>query len=211
MNGDYCNYLTDKTQKFNCIIEDDRCKDCIAILRLLNPKHLVDLVTFLKEDASLDFVILIDICGVDYLDRAQRFDVVYNFLSIRHNKRLRLKIGIEDDQSLESLSKIFKAASWYECEVYDMYGINFLQHPNLRRILTDYDFHGHPLRKDFPLSGTTQVRYDVEAQQVVSEPVQLMQEYRDFNFTSPWNKGQNKDSIQEIASEAVGHLPKEQK
>ena len=143
-------------------------------------------ITFLKNDAQCKFESLIDICGVDYPARERRFDVVYHLLSMAHNNRIRVKITTDEEEPVRSMAEIFPNADWYEREAFDMYGIIFDQHPDLRRLLTDYGFEGYPLRKDFPLSGYQEVRYDEERKAVVYEPVNLPQEYRSFDFMSPW-------------------------
>lgn len=147
---------------------------------------IVELLTFLRDDPALEFQVLIDICGVDYPQRASRFDVVYHLLSMRKNLRVRVKIEVDEDSPAPSVVGVFAAADWYEREAFDMYGILFSGHPDLRRILTDYGFQGYPLRKDFPLTGYVEVRYDEEQKRVVYEPVKLIQEYRNFDFVSPW-------------------------
>jgi len=149
-------------------------------------EHLVGLIKGLRDDQRARFEILIDICGVDYPARPERFEVVYHLLSPRNNQRIRVKLTTDEDQLVPSLIDVFPAANWYEREAYDMYGILFSGHPDLRRLLTDYGFSGHPLRKDFPLTGEVEVRYDDEQKRVVYEPVKLMQEYRSFDFESPW-------------------------
>ncbi|MBK9077873.1 MAG: NADH-quinone oxidoreductase subunit C [Hyphomicrobium sp.] len=147
---------------------------------------LVDVLTYLRDDPACQFVVLIDICGVDYPEREKRFDVVYHLLSPRLNKRIRVKTETDETTPVASVNGIFPAANWYEREAYDMYGIRFSGHPDLRRLLTDYGFQGHPLRKDFPLTGFVEVRYDDGAKRVVYEPVKLNQEFRNFDFESPW-------------------------
>lgn len=149
-------------------------------------ERIVALVKKLRDDAQCRFEILIDIAGVDYPQRAERFDVVYHLLSPRLNQRVRIKITTDEDTPVPSLVDVFPAANWYEREAYDMYGILFSGHPDLRRLLTDYGFQGYPLRKDFPLTGYVEVRYDDEQKRVVYEPVRLVQEYRNFDFMSPW-------------------------
>jgi NADH-quinone oxidoreductase subunit C len=156
-----------------------------AILRV-TPPATVKVLTFLRDDAHCLFKMLIDICGVDYPDRAERFEVVYNLLSLKHNRRLRVKVATAEDQPVPSIAGVFKVAGWFEREAWDLYGIYFSDHPDLRRILTDYGFEGHALRKDFPLTGYVEVRYDIEQKRVVYEPVQLRQEFRTFDFESPW-------------------------
>lgn len=142
--------------------------------------------TFLRDDAKCRFVCFIDICGADYPEREERFDVVYHLLSPGLNQRIRLKVTTDETTPVPSLIGVFPAADWFEREAYDLYGILFSGHPDLRRLLTDYGFQGHPLRKDFPLTGFVEVRYDDEAKKVVYEPVKLMQGFRNFDFLSPW-------------------------
>ena len=141
---------------------------------------------FLRDDANFLFKQLMDICGVDYPDRDERFEVVYNLLSLTHNQRVRIKLSCDADTPVPSATDVFSSAGWWEREAWDMYGIYFSDHPDLRRILTDYGFEGHPLRKDFPLTGYKEIRYDVEKKRVVYEPVKLTQEFRSFDFLSPW-------------------------
>jgi NADH-quinone oxidoreductase subunit C len=143
-------------------------------------------VAFLRDDPQCLFISFVDICGADYPARAKRFDVVYHFLSPRHNSRIRLKVEVDEATLVPSIMGIFPAANWFEREAYDLYGILFSGHPDLRRILTDYGFEGFPLRKDFPLSGFVQARYDDAEGRVVYEPVKLTQEFRNFDFLSPW-------------------------
>ena len=144
------------------------------------------LVTYLRDNAACGFTTLIDITGVDYPERDDRFDVVYHFLSMPQNQRVRVKIAVAEDEMVPSITDLFASADWYEREVFDMFGIMFAGHPDLRRILTDYGFRGHPLRKDFPTTGYVEVRYDETRKRVVYEPVTLVQEYRAFDFMSPW-------------------------
>ena len=148
--------------------------------------RIVDVLTFLRDDARCRFEVLIDICGVDWPARERRFDVVYHLLSPRLNQRLRVKVHADEETPVASVVGVFPAANWYEREAFDMYGILFSGHPDLRRLLTDYGFQGYPLRKDFPLTGYVEVRYDDEAKRVVYEPVRLVQEFRSFDFESPW-------------------------
>jgi len=149
-------------------------------------ENLRRFLTFLVNDANCDFRQLMDVCGVDYPERDERFEVVYNLLSLKHNFRVRVKITTDEETPVDSVTGIFSGANWFEREVWDMYGVRFNDHPDLRRILTDYGFEGHPLRKDFPLTGFVEVRYDETQKRVVYEPVKLTQEYRNFDFTSPW-------------------------
>ena len=150
------------------------------------PSNLVEFVEFLRSDRTCQFSTLVDITGVDYPERAKRFDVVYHFLSMYQNKRIRLRVSIREEDMVPSLVDVHPSANWFEREVFDMFGILFSGHPDLRRILTDYGFRGYPLRKDFPTTGYTEVRYDEAQKRVVYEPVSLVQEYRQFDFMSPW-------------------------
>ncbi|KAB2680661.1 MULTISPECIES: NADH-quinone oxidoreductase subunit C [Brucella/Ochrobactrum group] len=147
---------------------------------------IISVLTFLRDDVQCQFVNLTDISGVDYPQRAKRFDVVYQLLSPRQNQRIRVKVQADEDTLVPSAVPVFVGAEWFEREAYDMYGILFSGHPDLRRILTDYGFEGHPLRKDFPLTGFVEVRYNNELKRVAYEPVQLRQEFRNFDFLSPW-------------------------
>jgi NADH-quinone oxidoreductase subunit C len=148
--------------------------------------HLEDLVDFLRTDPSCRFSSLVDITAIDHPARIERFDVVYHFLSMYQNQRIRLKLAVRETDMVPSIHAIHPSANWFEREVFDMFGILFSGHPDLRRILTDYGFRGHPLRKDFPTTGYTEVRYDEMLKRVVYEPVSLVQEYRQFDFMSPW-------------------------
>lgn len=152
----------------------------------VTPSNITGLVEFLKADPTCRFSTLVDITAVDYAGRAKRFDVVYHLLSMYQNHRIRLRVSIREDQMVPSINAIHPSANWFEREVFDMFGILFTGHPDLRRILTDYGFRGHPLRKDFPTTGYTEVRYDEAQKRVVYEPVSLVQEYRQFDFMSPW-------------------------
>lgn len=147
---------------------------------------IVRLAKFLKDDNQCVFETLVDICGVDYPERAQRFEVVYHFLSMRLNQRIRVKVSTDEAAPVPSLLDLHPSSDWFEREAFDMYGIRFAGHRDMRRILTDYGFEGYPLRKDFPLTGFTEVRYDDLEKRVVNEPVTLVQEYRNFDFLSPW-------------------------
>jgi NADH-quinone oxidoreductase subunit C len=147
---------------------------------------LIDAMRFLHDDARCQFISIIDICGVDWPGRDRRFDVVYHLLSPKQNLRVRVKVACDGDTPVPSVTEIWPGANWFEREAYDLYGILFTGHPDLRRILTDYGFEGHPLRKDFPLTGFVEVRYDDELKRVVNEPVRLSQEFRTFDFLSPW-------------------------
>ncbi|MGD9784175.1 MAG: NADH-quinone oxidoreductase subunit C [Hyphomicrobiaceae bacterium] len=148
--------------------------------------QITSVLKVLRDDARCRFEVLIDVCGVDYPERAERFEVVYHLLSPRTNQRIRVKLATSETEAVPSVVDVFSAADWYEREAYDMYGILFSGHPDLRRLLTDYGFQGHPLRKDFPLTGHVEVRYDDASKRVVYEPVRLNQEFRNFDFESPW-------------------------
>ena len=151
---------------------------------------ILDLIEFLRSDSACRFSTLVDITAVDHPSRPQRFDVVWHFLSMYQNQRIRVKVAIREDEMLPTLTGIHPSANWFEREVFDMFGILFTGHPDMRRILTDYGFSGHPLRKDFPTTGYVEVRYDEAEKRVVYEPVKLVQEYRQFDFLSPWEGAQ---------------------
>jgi len=164
----------------NSILENDE------LLIEINFQDLIEVVQFLKSNEKCKFRQLIDIAGVDYPDEEKRFQLVYLFLSHENNLRIKILLKFESNQTIISLTKIFPSANWMEREVFDMYGIKFKNHPDLRRILTDYGFKGHPLRKDFPLTGFNEVRYSEKEKKVIYEPVKLEQNYRNFDFESPW-------------------------
>jgi len=149
-------------------------------------ERIVDVLKLLRDDSNCQFHQLMDICGVDYVDESPRFEVVYNLLSMTHNTRIRVKVRTDEDEPVPSVVSVFSTANWFEREVWDLMGVFFSDHPDLRRLLTDYGFEGHPLRKDFPLTGYVEVRYDDEQKRVVYEPVKLTQEFRNFDFVSPW-------------------------
>ncbi|MFN0217436.1 MAG: NADH-quinone oxidoreductase subunit C [Hyphomicrobium sp.] len=177
--ADFGSYVASKTGGAASIAHEE-------ITITIEASKIVEALTVLRDDARCQFVVLIDICGVDYPERERRFDVVYHLLSPRLNQRIRVKIMTDETTPIASVNDVFPAANWYEREAYDMYGIRFTGHPDLRRLLTDYGFQGYPLRKDFPLTGFVEVRYDDEAKRVVYEPVKLNQEFRNFDFESPW-------------------------
>ena len=152
----------------------------------VQPADVVEVATFLRDDAQCRFVCFIDISGADYPMRPLRFDVVYHLLSPSKNLRIRVRVRTDEDTPVPSVVGVYPGADWFERETYDLYGVLFSGHPELRRILTDYGFEGHPLRKDFPLTGFVEVRYDDEVKRVVYEPVELKQEFRNFDFLSPW-------------------------
>jgi NADH-quinone oxidoreductase subunit C len=147
---------------------------------------VVRVLTFLRDDTKCQFKLLMDVCGADYPQREQRFDVVYNLLSMKHNQRVRVKALTDEATPVPSVVSVFSSANWFERETWDLFGVFFSDHPDLRRLLTDYGFQGHPLRKDFPLTGYVEVRYDQEQKRVVYEPVKLTQDFRSFDFLSPW-------------------------
>ncbi|NVK16372.1 MAG: NADH-quinone oxidoreductase subunit C [Rhodobacteraceae bacterium] len=185
--------MTDALKELGAQIEAKR-PDCVVAWSVsfdeltidVTPSNIAGLVEFLKSDPNCKFSTLVDITAVDYPDRAKRFDVVYHFLSMYRNQRIRLRAAVREDEMVPSIVKVHPSANWFEREVYDMFGILFSGHPDLRRILTDYGFRGYPLRKDFPTTGYTEVRYDEVQKRVVYEPVKLVQEYRQFDFMSPW-------------------------
>jgi NADH-quinone oxidoreductase subunit C len=171
------------------LLPDEVIEFCVELGELtvaVKPDAIVKVLTNLRDDTNCQLHQLIDICGVDYPERSDRFDVVYHLLSLRQNHRVRVKVRVDEDTPVPSVTGVFSAAGWWEREAWDLYGIWFAGHPDLRRILTDYGFQGHPLRKDFPLTGFVEVRYDEEQKRVVYEPVKLTQEFRSFDFMSPW-------------------------
>ena len=167
-------------------------------------------LSHLRDEPSCQFKILVDLCGVDYPERDRRFDVVYHLLSMRHNQRIRVKIATDEETPVPSVVQVFGSASWYERETWDMYGIYFSEHPDLRRLLTDYGFEGHPLRKDFPQTGYVEMRYDDEQKRVVYEPVRMRQDWRNWDFLSPWEGGGGDGGLlpgDEKATAAEGATP----
>ena len=192
---DKFNFMKTSMQKFDCTLHMENFEISI----LTSSSSFQKIVLFLKDNPTTDFGILVDMCAVDFPSNKQRFQLVYNFLSISQNLRTRLSLNIQDGESIESISSIYPCANWYEREIFDLFGISFSRHPDLRRILTDYDFDGYPLRKDFPMTGFTQVRYDEEQKKIITEPVKLDQEYRNFDNLSPWegmktSLNENKDN-----------------
>lgn len=164
--------------------EVETCRGQVTLV--CDAENLLRLLGFLREDANAMFKELVDIAAVDWPERAKRFDVIYNLLSLTHNLRLRVKVRADEETPLPSAVGVYKCAGWYEREAWDLFGVLFSGNPDLRRILTDYGFEGHPMRKDFPLTGHVEVRYDDEQKRVVYEPVTLTQEFRTFDFMSPW-------------------------
>ena len=185
--------MTEALQELGEYIEAKRA-DCVLGWSVVHDEltmdvalsNLAGLVEFLKTDQTCRFSSLVDITAVDHPERAKRFDVIYHFLSMYQNHRIRLRVAIRDEDMVPSITEVHPSANWFEREVFDMFGILFSGHPDLRRILTDYGFRGYPLRKDFPTTGYTEVRYDEKQKRVVYEPVKLVQEYRQFDFMSPW-------------------------
>ena len=154
----------------------------------ISANQILDVVDFIKNDEACEFRQITDIAGVDFPERTKRFDVIYHFLSFKYNIRLRIKITVSETETISSITSIFPAANWFEREAFDMYGIQFKDHPDLRRILTDYGFEGYPLRKDFPLSGNVEIRYDEIDKKIIHEPVNLQQDFRSFDIQSPWER-----------------------
>ncbi|PRY80250.1 NADH-quinone oxidoreductase subunit C [Yoonia maritima] len=189
--------MTEALNELGALLEAKR-NDCVLSWEVTHdeltvtvaPSSLVTFVEFLKTDQACKFSSLVDITAVDYPSRAKRFDVVYHFLSMYQNHRIRLRVQIREDEMMPSILSVHPSANWFEREIFDMFGILFSGHPDLRRILTDYGFRGYPLRKDFPTTGYTEVRYDEVQKRVVYEPVKLVQEYRQFDFMSPWEGAQ---------------------
>ena len=169
----------------NCNIQSESIRFDQIQINILAPE-LMKTIEFLKDNENCQFRQLTDIAGADYPERANRFEVIYHFLSFKHNIRIRVKVEISENDSIQSITSIFPSANWFEREAFDMYGIQFKGHPDLRRILTDYVFEGYPLRKDFPLTGNVEVRYSEIEKKVIYEPVKLQQDYREFDIQSPW-------------------------
>jgi len=177
--GDYID-----SKRSDCVLEWEVAHDELTVTVAL--ANIAGLVEFLRSDQNCDFTTLVDITAVDWPERPKRFDVVYHLLSMTQNHRIRLRVAAREEDMVPSITGIYPAAGWFEREVFDMFSILFSGHPDLRRILTDYGFRGHPLRKDFPTTGYTEVRYDEVQKRVIYEPVNLVQEYRQFDFMSPW-------------------------
>jgi NADH-quinone oxidoreductase subunit C len=181
--------LTDTASRVAVLLGDRVLGQQVALNELtitVAAEDIVPVLRALHDDPGLQFVALVDICGVDWPQRARRFDVVYHLLSPRRNARIRIKVETDESSPVPSAVDVYPAANWFEREAYDLYGILFSDHPDLRRLLTDYGFRGHPLRKDFPPTGYVEVRYDDAQRRVVYEPVKLPQEFRNFDFLSPW-------------------------
>jgi NADH-quinone oxidoreductase subunit C len=189
--------MSEALMELGALIELKRADDVVAwsvahgeLTVHIVPQRVVPFMEYLATDPNCRFGTLIDITAVDWPERAERFDVVWHLLSMHRNQRIRVKAAVEEDQMVPSVVSVWPAANWYERETFDMFGILFSGHPDLRRLLTDYGFRGHPLRKDFPTTGYTEVRYDEALKRVVYEPVKLVQEYRQFDFLSPWEGAQ---------------------
>jgi len=192
MNAGQLEHLTDLVELIDDRFSDNGVTHSIAndeLTFLTTTSGVRKLLGFLRDDENCNFCCFIDLCGVDYPAREQRFDVVYHLLSPYQNARVRVKVMVADGDAVPSIVDLYPAADWFEREAFDLYGILFSDHPDLRRILTDYGFEGHPLRKDFPLTGHVEVRYDDALKRVVYEPVKLVQEYRNFDYSSPWEGG----------------------
>ena len=168
----------------DAIVSHDIINDEIVLTAQAD--SIVKVLQFLRDDSECEFKMLVSLCGVDYPEREKRFEVVYNMLSLTQNNRMRVKIQASEEDFVPSVASVFSTANWFEREAWDLYGIYFDGHPDLRRILTDYGFEGHPLRKDFPLTGHVELRYDEEQRRVVYEPVHLAQDFRSFDYLSPW-------------------------
>lgn len=179
---DLADYIVEELEEYGVVAEFQQDQLCLSV----SVDNLIKVMSILRDDKEVNLNQLIDVTAVDYPDRAKRFEIVYHLLSIRHNHRARLKVLVNDDELVPSMTGVFSSAGWFEREVFDMYGVYFSGHPDLRRILTDYGFEGHPQRKDFPLSGYKEVRYDEELKRVVYEPVKLVQDFRRFDNLSPW-------------------------
>ncbi|MFL2770342.1 MAG: NADH-quinone oxidoreductase subunit C [Rhodospirillaceae bacterium] len=194
MDYDQISALSDLAENLSLSLADDIIETTIdddALTVTVQRPSIVKVLRLLKDDSNCQFEQLVDLCGVDYLERQERFEVVYHLLSMKQNLRIRVKVSASEDSPVPSVAEVFSCANWFEREVWDMYGIFFSDHPDLRRILTDYGFDGHAQRKDFPLSGYVEVRYNEEQKRVVYEPVKLTQDFRTFDFMSPWEGAEN--------------------
>ena len=181
--------LTELATRIAAALADEVISSNVAFGELtikVTPFDIVSVLKFLRDDPGCEFKVLVDVCGADWPAREKRFDVVYHLLSLTKNRRIRVKVETDEATAVPTAIPVFSSAGWYEREAFDLYGVVFDGHPDLRRILTDYGFSGHPLRKDFPLTGFVELRYDDDLKRVVYQPVQLVQEYRDFDFMSPW-------------------------
>jgi NADH-quinone oxidoreductase subunit C len=189
--------LQDIAQKMKQTLKNDFLGYKVVLdelIVMIESQSIAKVLTYLRDNEDFQFRQLIDICGVDYPERVKRFEVVYHLLSLKYNWRLRLKVSVEEGVFIPTICSVYSAANWFEREVFDMFGIQFEGHPDLRRLLTDYGFEGYPLRKDFPLTGHVEVHYDDEQKRVVYDKVNLPQAYRDFDFLSPW-EGMTPDRV----------------
>ena len=186
---DQASALSDLAETLGLSLADDIIEAAVtdgALTVAVQRPSITKVLKFLRDDTNCQFTQLVDLCGVDFPEREERFEVVYHLLSMNHNLRIRVKVTASEETAVPTASKVFSCANWFEREVWDMYGVFFSDHPDLRRILTDYGFDGHAQRKDFPLTGYVEVRYDEEQKRVVYEPVKLTQDFRTFDFVSPW-------------------------
>jgi len=186
---DQASALSDLAETLGLSLADDIIEAAVAdgaLTVAVQRPSIEKVLKFLRDDTNCQFTQLVDLCAVDFPEREERFDVVYHLLSMNHNLRIRVKVTASEETAVPTASKVFSCANWFEREVWDMYGVFFSDHPDLRRILTDYGFDGHAQRKDFPLTGYVEVRYDEEQKRVVYEPVKLTQDFRTFDFESPW-------------------------
>ncbi|XP_070575996.1 NADH dehydrogenase [ubiquinone] iron-sulfur protein 3, mitochondrial-like [Ptychodera flava] len=181
--AEFGRYIADNLPKYTQLIQVTHQNE---LELMIHPEGVIPVMTFLRDHHNCQFKNLADLTAVDIPTRQNRFEIVYNLLSLRFNSRIRVKTYTDELTPVDSVVSVFKAAEWYEREVWDMYGVFFANHPDLRRILTDYGFEGHPMRKDFPLSGYVEVRYDDEVKRIVAEPIELAQEFRKFDLSSPW-------------------------
>jgi len=203
---DYGSYITSCLPKY--IQQFSVVKDELTLY--IAPASVLPVLHFLRDHTQTQFKALMDVSGADYPTRSQRFEVVYHLLSVRYNARIRVKTYADEVTPIPSASSLFSSADWYEREIYDMYGVFFAGHPDLRRLLTDYGFEGHPLRKDFPLTGYTEVRYDEERKRVVTEPLQLTQAFRNFESSSPWEQVGQGESYKPAEYKLTPPKPKEE-
>ncbi|MDG2321417.1 MAG: NADH-quinone oxidoreductase subunit C [Rhodospirillaceae bacterium] len=186
---DQASALSDLAEILGLSLADDIIEAAVidgALTVAVQRPSITKVLKFLRDDTNCQFTQLVDLCAVDFPEREERFDIVYHLLSMNHNLRIRVKVTASEEAAVPTASKVFSCANWFEREVWDMYGVFFSDHPDLRRILTDYGFDGHAQRKDFPLTGYVEVRYDEEQKRVVYEPVKLTQDFRSFDFMSPW-------------------------
>lgn len=185
--------VSEKTQRLATAIAAALGEDCLhatvegdELCVLVSRHRIADVLTRLRDDEEVAMAQLVDICGADYPERPERFEVIYHLLSLKHNGRVRVKVQTDESSSVPTVTGVYSSAGWFERETWDMYGVLFHGHPDLRRLLSDYGFEGHPLRKDFPLTGHVEVRYDATQKRIVYEPVKLPQDFRNFDFLSPW-------------------------